>query len=102
MQFDTLWRDSDKPGIDKTIKNSTVNIAGSFLTVGDGTLEYKGQNKSHRGWRRVSDLIWGCGTIKVNPQVREEAEWRRACIQKESFMQMLGMVSEAQGNEREW
>lgn len=37
-----------------------------------------------------------------NPQLREEAEWRRACMQKESFMQMHGMFSEAQDNEQEW
>lgn len=35
-----------------------------------------------------------------NPQLREEAEWRRACMQKELFLQMHGMFSEAQDNEK--
>lgn len=37
-----------------------------------------------------------------NPQLRKEAEWRRACMQKESFMQILGMFGEAKDNETEW
>lgn len=85
-----------------TINNPTVSVAGSFETDGNGTVGYDVENESPREWRRWVNFSGELAQTRDNPQLREEAEWRRACMQKESFMQILGMFSEAQDNEKEW
>lgn len=47
-QFESLWPCSDELGVGMSVNNSTVSVAGSFETDGDGTVGYEVENKSPR------------------------------------------------------
>lgn len=50
----------------------------------------------------MSDLVWGGGTNHRQSRVERRGSEEKACMQKESVKQMLGMFSEAKDNIKEW